>query len=127
MIFRRDRKCSFQSETSSKITVWKWIGNGRIKATMATKREGWRIEEDDYRAFLDENSRYRLIHDGYVFKRNELEIREDALLRVAAQICASKAKVQEEGRDDTYMIGYNRAMTDITSAINREMARKMPA
>lgn len=111
----------------SKITIWKWINQGRIKATMATKREGWRIEEEDYRAFLDKNPKYRMIHDGEVFKRDELAIREDALLRVSAQIAESKAKVQKEGRSDPYMNGYDRAMMDITSAINREMARKMPA
>ena len=111
----------------SKITIWKWINQGRIKATMATKREGWRIEEEDYRAFLDKNPKYRMIHDGEIFKRDELTIREDALLRVSAQIAESKAKVQKEGRSDPYMNGYDRAIMDITSAINREMARKMPA
>lgn len=111
----------------SRITVWKWINQGRIKATMKIKKEGWRIEEEDYRAFLDENPKYRMIHDGEVFKRDELAIREDALLRVSAQIAESKAKVQKEGRSDPYMNGYDRAMVDITSAINREMARKMPA
>lgn len=109
----------------SRITVWKWINQGRIKATIKVKKEGWRIEEEDYRAFLDENPKYRMIHNGEVFKRDELAIREDALLRVSAQIAESKAKVQKEGRSDPYMNGYDRAMMDITSAINREMARKM--
>ena len=94
---------------------------------MKVKKDGWRIEEEDYRAFLDENPKYRMIHDGEVFKRDELAIREDALLRVSAQIAESKAKVQKEGRSDPYMNGYDRAMMDITSAINREIARKMPA
>ena len=111
----------------SRITIWKWINQGRIKATMKVKKDGWRIEEEDYRAFLDENPKYRMIHDGEVFKRDELAIREDALLRVSAQIAESKAKVQKEGRSDPYMNGYDRAMMDITSAINREIARKMPA
>ena len=111
----------------SRVTVWKWINQGRIKATMKVKKEGWRIEEEDYRAFLDKNPKDRMIHDGEVFKRDELAIREDALLRVSAQIAESKAKVQKEGRSDPYMHGYDRAMMDITSAINREMARKMTA
>ncbi len=108
------------------ITVWRWIKEGQIKATMVNRRAGWKIEEEEYARFLEEHPKWRLVHDGDIFKRGEIEARQEALLNVLAQIVSSKATVRKENRSDEYVKGFNRAITDIQAAINREMIRKTP-
>ena len=108
------------------ITVWRWIKEGQIKATMINRRAGWKIEEEEYARFLEEHPKWRLVHDGDIFKRGEIEARQEALLNVTAQIISSKATVGTENRSDEYVKGFNRAITDIQAAINREMIRKAP-
>ena len=108
------------------ITVWRWIKEGQIKATMINRRTGWKIEEEEYARFLEEHSKWRLVHDGDIFKRGEIEARQEALLNVIAQIVSSKATVRKENRNEQYVKGFERAITDIQAAINREMVRKTP-
>lgn len=108
------------------ITVWRWIKEGQIKATMVNRRAGWKIEEEEYARFLEEHSKWRLVHDGDIFKRREIEARQEALRNVIAQIISSKATVGKENRSDEYVKGFNRAIIDIQAAINREMIRKTP-
>lgn len=108
------------------ITVWRWIKEGQIKATMVNRRAGWKIEEEEYARFLEEHPKWRLVHDGDIFKRGEIEARQEALLNVIAQIVSSKAAVGKENHSDEYAKGFNRAITDIQAVINREMVRKTP-
>lgn len=111
----------------TKLTVWRWIGDGKIKGHMKNRRTGWLIEEADYQAFLDKHPKWRLVRDGDVYKSSEIKAREDALLRVSAQIISSKLRVSTEKRNKQYMDGFERAIIDIQAAINREMERKTPA
>jgi hypothetical protein len=108
------------------ITVWRWIKEGQIKATMANRRAGWKIEEEEYARFLEEHPKWRLVHNGDVYKSGEIEARQEALLNVTAQIISSKATVGKENRNEQYIKGFERAITDIQAAINREMVRKTP-
>ena len=108
------------------ITVWRWIREGKIKATIQNRRTGWKIEEEEYARFLEEHPRWRLAHGGDIFKRGEIEARQEALRNVTAQIISSKATVGMENRNEQYIKGFERAITDIQAAINREMVRKTP-
>jgi len=108
------------------VTVWRWISQGKIKATIENRRVGWKIEEEEYAKFLEEHPKWRMVHDGELFKGNEIRAMEDALMNVVAKIAAEKSVVKEEIRCEEYMEGFNRAINDITFAINKEMLRKMP-
>lgn len=108
------------------VTVWRWISQGKLKATMANRRIGWKIEEEEYVRFLEEHPKWRMVHDNELFKSNEIRARENALMSVLAKIISEKSVVKAEKRDERYMHGFNRAVTDITAAIEREMRKKGP-
>lgn len=109
------------------MTVRRWINLGQIKASFSgSNRGGYKIDEVDYHAFLDSHPKYRMVHNRELYNRNEIRAREDALVKLSADIIASKLKIKGENHNAQYMNGYDRAITDIQSAINREMARKMP-
>lgn len=108
------------------ITVWRWIKEGQIKATMVDRRHGWIIEEEDYIKFLDNHSRYRLIHNGEIFSGKEIRMRETVLASLISSVIASKSVVKNEQHSKEYMEGFNRAVTDITQAINKEIRKKVP-
>lgn len=109
----------------SKMTVSRWIKLNKIKASMENRRDGWKIEQKEYVRFLDSNPRYRLIHEGEVYSRTEMNAKEDILIRLSAELIANKLIVSQEIRDNKYMEGYNRAITDIQKSINKEMSRKV--
>lgn len=109
----------------SKLTVSRWIKLNKIKASMENRRDGWKIEQEEYMKFLDSNPRYRLIHEGEVYNRTEMNAKEDVLIRLSAELIANKLIVSQEVRDNKYMEGYNRAITDIQNSINKEMSRKV--
>jgi len=108
------------------VTVWRWIREGKIKATIENRRVGWKIEEEEYTRFLEEHPKWRLVHDGELFKGNETRAREDALMCVLAKLISEKSVVKAEKRDEEYMYGFNRAVNDITAAIEQEMRKKGP-
>ncbi len=108
------------------ITVWRWIRDGKLKGTIANRRAGWEIEEEEYRRFLNANPKWRLVHDGDVYTKNEIKAKGDALLQIIAQLLAMKMTVLTENHDESYMEGFDRAITDITAAINKEMRKKVP-
>lgn len=108
------------------VTVWRWISQGKVKATMVNRRVGWKIEEKEYARFLEEHPKWRMIHDGELFRGNEIRAREDALMRVLAKIISAKSVIKAEVRDEQYMQGFNRAVNDITAAIEYEMRKKGP-
>ena len=107
------------------MTVRRWINLGQIKASYGgSNREGYKIDEADYQAFLDTHPKYRMVHNRELYNGNEIRAREDALLCVLAKVISSKGVVKEEKRDERYMNGYNRAVTDITAFIEQEMRKK---
>ena len=108
------------------VTVWRWINQGKLKATIVNRRVGWRIEEEEYARFLEENPRWRMVHDRELFNGNEIRAREDALMCVLAKIISEKSTVKAENRDEEYMRGFNRAVSDITAVIDQEMRKKGP-
>ena len=108
------------------VTVWRWINQGKIKATIENRRVGWKIEEEEYARFLEEHPKWRMVHDGELFKGNEIRAREDALMYVLAKLIGEKSVVKAEKRDGEYMDGFNRAVNDITAAIEQEMRKKGP-
>jgi len=108
------------------ITVWRWINQGKLKATIENRRVGWKIEEEEYERFLEEHPKWRMVHDGALFKSNEIRAREDALMCVLAKLISEKGVVKAEKRDGEYMQGFNRAVNDITAAIEKEMRKKGP-
>ena len=85
------------------VTVWRWINQGKLKATIVNRRVGWRIEEEEYARFLEENPRWRMVHDRELFNGNEIRAREDALMCVLAKIISEKSTVKAENRDEEYM------------------------
>lgn len=109
----------------SKMTVSRWIKLNKIKASIENRKDGWKIEQEEYMRFLDSNPRYRLIHEGEIYSRTEMNAKEDILIRLSAELIANKLIVSQEVRDNKYMEGYNRAITDIQNSINKEMNRKM--
>lgn len=109
----------------SKMTVSRWIKLNKIKASMENRSDGWKIEQEEYMKFLDSNPRYRLIHEGEVYSRIEMNAKEDILIRLSAELISNKIIVSQEVRDNKYMEGYNRAITDIQNAINKVMSRKV--
>lgn len=109
------------------MTVRRWINLGQIKASFSgSNREGYKIDEADYQKFLDSHPKYKMVHNRELYNGNEIRAREDALVKLSADIIASKLKVKGENHNAQYMNGYDRAITDVCAAINREMARKMP-
>lgn len=108
------------------ITVWKWIKKGEIKATLVNRHVGWKIEEEDYKEFLDKHPKYRMMHDKELYNLNEIRAREAALLRISAAVISIKIAIKTEIHDERYVQGVERAITDIQSAINKEIRRKMP-
>lgn len=108
------------------ITVWRWIKEGKIKATMRNRRIGWKIEEEDYVQFLEKYPRWRLVHNGDVFRNNEIRVRNDVLVSVLSKMISLKSVVKGEGRNEEYRTGFNRAIDDITGVINEELRRKIP-
>lgn len=108
------------------VTVWRWIKEGKIKATMVNRRIGWRIEDEEYARFLEENPRYQMVHEGQLYTRSEIQARENALIGVLSRVIASKGTVKEEGHSKEYMDGFNRAINDITEAVNKEIRKKAP-
>lgn len=106
------------------VTVWRWINQGKIKATIENRRVGWKIEEEEYARFLEEHPKWRMVHDGELFKGNEIRAREDALMCVLSKVILNKNVLKAEKRDEEYMQGYRRAEADITNFIVKEMRKK---
>ena len=111
----------------TKQSVLRWVRLGKLKGTIESRRCGWKFEEQDYEAFLDDNPTWRAVHDGDTYTSNAIKAREDALSQIIAKIIAIKGAVNMEVRDDEYVNGVNRAISDITSAINYEMTHRSPA
>lgn len=107
-------------------SVWRWIREGQIKATIVNRRIGWGIKEEDYAKFLESHPRWQLVHDGDVYKQNEIQAREDALTEVLATVISVKSIVGQENRSNEYMKGFNRAINVITLTIGNEMRKKIP-
>ena len=111
----------------ARATVLRWIREEQLKGDYnGVKHIGWRIEEADYMDFLDKHPKWKLVHDGEIYKKDELKAREDALLRISAAVISIKMAVKTEIHDERYVQGVERAITDIQSVINKEMRRKMP-
>lgn len=108
------------------VTVWRWINQGKIKATIENRRVGWKIEEEEYARFLEEHPKWRMVHDGELFKGNEIRAREDALMSVLAKIIQNKNVVKAAKLSGDYTHGFNRAVNDITTFIEQEMRKKGP-
>jgi len=106
-------------------TVWRWIREGKLKATIVNRRVGWKIKEEDYAKFLENHPRWQLVHDGEVYKQNEIQAREDALTEVLATVISVKGIVGQENRSNEYMKGFNRAINSVTLAISNEMRKKI--
>lgn len=111
----------------TRATVLRWTREKQLKGEYnGVKHVGWRIEEADYMDFLDRHPKWKLVHDGEIYKKDELKAREDALLRISAAVVSIKTAVKTEIHDERYVQGVERAITDIQSTINKEMRRKMP-
>lgn len=111
----------------TKQTVLRWISAGKISGTIESRRGGWKFEDADYEAFLNRDPRWKAVHNGELYSSNERKAREEALEQIIAQIITSKGTIKLENRNESYINGFERAITDIQAAINREMARKIPA
>lgn len=110
----------------SKVTVRRWFTEGQIKGIMPSRRTGWRFEESEYEAFLDKHPEWRKIHEGELYNKRELEVRDKALLNISAQLIAIKMRMKAEGRSIDYAKGFERAISDIQTAINNEINKKWP-
>ena len=110
-----------------KHTVLRWIRSGEIKAVKENHRTGWRIEAEDYDAFLKVHPRWRSVHDGDAYRRTELKVRDDALLRVLSKLICESAYVRKEDHNKDYIDGFKRATTIIRTTIDKELGRIGPA
>lgn len=84
------------------------------------------MKKKDYREFLDAYPRWRLVHEGEAYNKNEIRAREDALMSVLAKVISAKSVIKTEVRDKEYRHGFNRAISDITAAIDQELKKKTP-
>lgn len=55
-------------------TVRRWIRNGRLKASIDSRKGGYLISEDDFKEFLDHNHKYAEI---YNLKKGESTMNEN--------------------------------------------------
>lgn len=108
------------------VTVRHWVSQGRIKGTMTNRRIGYRFEKEEYEAFLLRNPKWRMVHNGELYKECEINARQNVLAGLSAKITACTELVKSETHEDQYYMGYNRAIMDIQSVIDREMNMKMP-
>lgn len=107
-----------------KVTIERWIRKGILKATKKSSRAGYKILEEDYEAFIEENPKYKCIRDGVVFSNKEKVARESLCDFLDQKIVSFKQNLEKENRDQRYIKGYERALMEIQSVINRERIRK---
>ena len=111
----------------SKVTVERWIRQGKLTASKNNNRSGWMITQEDYEAFLEKNTRWNSIRLGDAFTQNELKTREMLITVINERLRDIDKLVKSEMREERYMKGYERAVKELQIILNRELVRKSPA
>lgn len=111
----------------NKVTVERWIRQGKLKAFKNSNRSGWMINEKDYEAFLEKNTKWKAVRDGDLFTQKELKTRESLLTTINEKLGEIEKLVKAEMREERYMKGYERAIKELQIILNRELLRKSPA
>ncbi len=111
----------------SKVTVERWIRQGKLKASKNNNRSGWMITQEDYEAFLEKNTRWNSIRLGDAFTQKELKTREMLITVINERLRDIDKLVKSEMREERYMKGYERAVKELQIILNRELVRKSPA
>ena len=111
----------------NKVTVERWIRQGKLKAFKTCNRSGWMINEKDYEAFLEKNTKWKAVRDGDLFTQKELKTRESLLSTINEKLGEIEKLVKAEMREERYMKGYERAIKELQIILNRELLRKSPA
>lgn len=106
-----------------KVTVRRWIDEGKLKAKKKNYRSGYLIELSDYEAFLDENPKYRRRHEG------ETAADWNARKSVCNEILVGMYELQKmfiaEEHGKVYSEGWNAAMERIDRMIKRILVQKI--
>ena len=111
----------------NKVTVERWIRQGKLKASKNNNRSGWMITQEDYEAFLEKNTRWNSIRLGDAFTQKELKTREMLITVINERLRDIDKLVKSEMREERYMKGYERAVKELQIILNRELVRKSPA
>lgn len=111
----------------NRVTVERWIRQGKLKASKNNNRSGWMITQEDYEAFLEKNTRWNSIRLGDVFTQKELKTREMLITVINERLRDIDKLVKSEMREERYMKGYERAVKELQIILNRELVRKSPA
>ena len=111
----------------NRVTVERWIRQGKLKASKNNNRSGWMITQEDYEAFLEKNTRWNAIRLGDAFTQKELKIREMLITVINERLRDIDKLVKSEMREERYMKGYERAVKELQIILNRELVRKSPA
>jgi predicted site-specific integrase-resolvase len=111
----------------NRVTVERWIRQGKLKASKNNNRSGWMITQEDYEAFLEKNTRWNSIRLGDAFTQKELKTREMLITVINERLRDIDKLVKSEMREERYMKGYERAVKELQIILNRELVRKSPA
>lgn len=111
----------------NRVTVERWIRQGKLKASKNSNRSGWMITQEDYEAFLEKNTRWNSIRLGDAFTQKELKTREMLITVINERLRDIDKLVKSEMREERYMKGYERAVKELQIILNRELVRKSPA
>lgn len=111
----------------NRVTVERWIRQGKLKASKNNNRSGWMITQEDYEAFLEKNTRWSSIRLGDAFTQKELKTREMLITVINERLRDIDKLVKSEMREERYMKGYERAVKELQIILNRELVRKSPA
>lgn len=110
-----------------KVTVLRWLREGKLKGVRGpVKREGWKIEETDYEAFLDSDKKWKAVHEGGLFSSKDLAIRDQLLNQIDWKLTEIRDELLKKNKDRQYLKGWNGAFTDIRAIIDRERLRRSP-
>ena len=110
----------------NRVTVERWIRQGKLKASKNNNRSGWMITQEDYEAFLEKNTRWNSIRLGDAFTQKELKTREMLITVINERLRDIDKLVKSEMREERYMKGYERAVKELQIILNRELVRKSP-
>ena len=111
----------------NRVTVERWIRQGKLKASKTSNHSGWMIQEEDYEAFLEKNTKLKRIRLGDTFTQKELKTREVLITEINERLREINKLVKAEVQEERYMDGYNRAVEEFQIILNREFFRKSPA
>ena len=111
----------------NKVTVERWIRQGKLKAFKNSNRSGWMIKDEDYDDFLEKNTKWRAVKLGDAFTKDELKTREMLITVISERLRDIDKLVKAEVREERYMKGYERAIKELHIILNRELLRKSPA